>query len=678
MPSFPRAENSPDFSGFGIVRAVQKAIESIDFGPKLTAEQQSKGAGALTSSFGSLEDLKAAIELNADELKKIAGSNQDAAKLLEILGQDFDMLHDINERIEHGERVRGSEIRELNETFDMVSSTLTNMNERGKISELKTLTGFDLINETMGKYLTQQQETNDILNEQLFEDKSLREMLEESGLGEAGLGLLDFFGLAALAIPIKKFINAWKFLKSIKMADIALKVGKFLKPFKFVAEVLFNFVKGPAKLFTKGIQLLGKVGKFFAGFKIIQKILSPFEKGISFVQKIFGKVSKAFTMIGKIFAPVVTVFKKVASVFKPVTEFFSKFAKAMQPALKFGKVAVKFTKGIPIIGQIITAFLAIFDFASGFGNAAKIAGKAQEAVTLGDKIQAGIASVLSGLTFGFVSAEKFFEIIDNVKNFFTETLPNQFSMLWDKVKAFFSPEGFGSKIVDALVAPFKLATDIFMGIGKSIWDAVSKTFKGIFSADSITDALAAAFGGITSLWSGIGEAIYNAISEALKAISFGALDLGELKLPGFEELVAGAKEILNVMKIPFEAIDEAFGNLVGKAESLKDSFAEGITTGLSSLGSFLGFGDDEEEKPDNVIDINQKRASMGNRGIDQVKKDQERNAKAQQETIKRSKQPINVSVNAPSGGGNSAPNRDIESPESKDTRLAIANRGFGD
>jgi hypothetical protein len=72
------------------------------------------------------------------------------------------------------------------------------------------------------------------------------------------------------------------------------------------------------------------------------------------------------------------------------------------------------------IGPWLIAISAAFDFFQGFTNAADIVGKKAEDLDMFDKVTAGLANVISGLTFGLVEAK-------DVYKFFSENMKEAFS-----------------------------------------------------------------------------------------------------------------------------------------------------------------------------------------------------------------------------------------------------------
>lgn len=159
--------------------------------------------------------------------------------------------------------------------------------------------------------------------------------------------------------------------------------------------LIFAPLKNAFTFIKEGIVTgISKIGKFISSiFSWPMKFL----KG-SKVSKFFSPLTKVFGFIGKIFKPF----------------------KALMPAVKGG---LKLTKGIPIIGQVITAVMAIFDGISGWFNASDISGKSEETLTIGDKVMASISSIISGLSFGFLDVKKVFSFLSDS---------------WDKISSFFS------------------------------------------------------------------------------------------------------------------------------------------------------------------------------------------------------------------------------------------------
>ena len=603
-------EVQDEASGF-FAKTKQTITDAFSFfsSPSLTEEQSKAIADRLAGSIGSFTNITETLTKNQEDLEKLAQTNSEAAQLLELLNGDFSKLIDIQDKLLAEQEVTGEELTESFDELEAIRNTLLNIRAGEKINELKQIGIFDQVVKGIGEFNKEQEESNKLLEEQLFEDKTLREFLEEEGLfgqGGVGEGILELFGLGGLAIA---FRNLKKGLSSL------IGVFALLKPAKFAEK--------------------------------------------------FPRITKFFSSIVKAFAPLTKL--KVGGLGKALSKLGSFFG----PLISFGGKAGKLARGIPVIGGVITAFLAIFDFAKGFSNADKIAGKAEEALTLGDKIQAGISKVLSGLTFGFVSAEKIFETIENGVNFLVgpdgifrefvdsfkeliDTVRPIVSKAFDKISSFF--DEFGSQIFDAIIAPVKMNLSIFAGIGTSILNALKSMISIVFSEQTIGEKIKGALATVGATFLSIGASIANAVSGAIKSLSFGTIDLGEIELPSFDELIEDAKAVLNVLLEPFTKLKEKF-------KETKDKISEGF----SAVTDFLFGSDDDEEtegtvgedgqlvpnRPQNIIDLKEKRQSLGNRGVNEIENEARRQREVQEKNIRQANQ-ANV-INLQQGGGSNAP-----------------------
>ncbi len=88
------------------------------------------------------------------------------------------------------------------------------------------------------------------------------------------------------------------------------------------------------------------------------------------------------------------------------------------------KMAGRLAGKLPIIGALVTAGMAVWDFADGMDMAAQLTGKAEKDLTGLEKIQAGTANALSGLTFGLLSTETAFKGVQTVSDFFEGRINN--------------------------------------------------------------------------------------------------------------------------------------------------------------------------------------------------------------------------------------------------------------
>lgn len=173
--------------------------------------------------------------------------------------------------------------------------------------------------------------------------------------------------------------------------------------------------------------LIGVGADLVTGFKGIKDIFGG-AKGL--IGKVIGKgAGAAATGAGSILgaaanagAPILTTAGEVAGGAAGAGGLLKGAAKGAGGLLK---------GGAKLIGKAalpIAAALSLYDFFQGFSNADKIAGiEDGKTATTFQKVQAGISSVVSGLTFGLVSAEDAFKGIDTgidamfgEKGFFTE------------------------------------------------------------------------------------------------------------------------------------------------------------------------------------------------------------------------------------------------------------------
>lgn len=198
---------------------------------------------------------------------------------------------------------------------------------------------------------------------------------------------------------------------------------------------LAPFVAALAFLKTKWKAAKEKMGtwldEFFGGIKtwfddLILKTKSMWDDAWKMFAKKFPKLSG---MIDN----VVGMFKKVFT--KGIGGWVMRGVKI------FGKIGLRIS-GIlfKVAGKLIAPIMAIYDFFDGWFNADKITGIAKDSLSIWDKMSAGLASILSGLTLGFVSAQDFYEVIfgdygliDIIKGFFND--------MWAML-----PEGFKSTL----------------------------------------------------------------------------------------------------------------------------------------------------------------------------------------------------------------------------------------
>ena len=176
-----------------------------------------------------------------------------------------------------------------------------------------------------------------------------------------------------------------------------------------------------------------------------------------------------------------------------------------------GKVGVKgLVKAIPGVGLIATAGMAAVDAFKGFQNAGEIFNKkVGESVSMGEKLAAGAASAVSGLTFGLLDTKKtamafknagtatkeffsnmgsgivnvsegIFDFVKNAGKNIKEGLSNAFTKVIDKAKELFTKgvdfiKGIFSPIIDFFLNMFKTPINALIG-------ALNSVISGINSA----------------------------------------------------------------------------------------------------------------------------------------------------------------------------------------------------
>lgn len=207
--------------------------------------------------------------------------------------------------------------------------------------------------------------------------------------------------------------------------------------------------------------------------------------------------------------------------------------------------------GARVLGKIalpLAAIISIFDFAEGFSNAAEIAGlKPGEVADLTTKFQAGVSSVLSGLTFGLVESKDIFEGIDEGMDFL------------------FGKDGvlvLSNESIDAIIT----------GVGGSV-DFVMNKLKGgmdfLFGEEGILPKVGRALVDILAL-TPIGLVINN----------FDKIKDGFMSLFGEDGLIAkfGAFLIDLPAKV-LEGVTEIFTNPA--------SIVEKVSSGFASISAFM-------------------------------------------------------------------------------------------
>ena len=254
---------------------------------------------------------------------------------------------------------------------------------------------------------------------------------------------------------------------------------------------------------------------------------------------------------------------------KKLLGVFSKTGKALG---KVGKFAGKIAAPLAII-------MGIFDFIGGVKDAADIVGKPKEQLSTLEKAGAGLSSVLSGLTFGLISAKSIYsegsQVISSISDFTSNLynkLPDGVKQYTDKIGDFlFSSDGGVFSIISSLFT--EVITDIENGDWtKLLYDAATAPFRSLFSKDGI---------------------ISNAVSGAFSLLP----DSFQTSINGFIDTIMGYFE--SIKKMASDLIPDSLKKLVGNvADSSVGSFV-GDTVDVAK--NLLGFGSVSDVEPKKVI-----------------------------------------------------------------------------
>lgn len=231
------------------------------------------------------------------------------------------------------------------------------------------------------------------------------------------------------------------------------------------------------------VQFLGRVGVMVLTM-LSPKNLLKFAKGVivsitEFGKNIFGKITGIFDEIGGVLG-------------------------------RFNNLG-KLTKGIPIVGQVIAVVMGIFDFFSSFMNADEVLGKSKEAITLWDRVSAGIGGFIGGIVGIADAILSVFGIDTDFGGFIKETVAKTLADI-------------PSLIADRILMIVALKDTIVNGFNS----AVDKVQTGI-------QVIADFFNDVTNFISNLGPTLRKMFSEKAKEI-LNALpgDLGDKLFPSVE------------------------------------------------------------------------------------------------------------------------------------------------
>jgi len=273
----------------------------------------------------------------------------------------------------------------------------------------------------------------------------------------------------------------------------------------------------------------GKAKKLIGKFdKILEKwIVKPLGKAFGWlIEKVMGMPIVQKIMASPLFGKVVGIMSKVFGFLKPV----------LGPLLKLGKAIGGKT--------LLFAAFAMFDFFDGIKNAANIVGKKKELLTIGDKINAGLASIISGISIGLIDSKTVYKAI----KWFEDEVSGAFQSLMS-------------------IFPKSVNTAL-----KDFWDLLFDKKKGVFG--SIVRSI---------------ELIVNDISDGnyMKAFKDMALQiprfLVDLITQGLTNLTSGLTKLMGPDKMAM--IKDTMVTIVGK---VTDMIMDLITSLISILPAGLG------------------------------------------------------------------------------------------
>jgi hypothetical protein len=312
------------------------------------------------------------------------------------------------------------------------------------------------------------------------------------------------------------------------------------------------------------------------------------------------------------------------------------------------------------VAIIPAVIYAIYEFIEGFFNAGEILGLGESEVTISDRIAAGIGSVVDG----------FLSMINSI----VSTVMGWFGMDID-----FMPENSKQIISNSIKGMFDFYKGIFndvlslFGFGpdqeQSLLDGVKGIAKSVLSIPLALFNMVTGFFGIDAItFEDIGNKVTEGINTVISKVTGFVSSIFDSivkfftdNIPSFE----GAGEFLS-------SIGDSLDSFVG---GIKDFAGDTVKSGFNSVKSFLGFGDDEEEKE--VEDEFKRRKqkifkegiysdsgstktaetfSMTNRGMNSTKQKQQQSSAA----IVNAPSSTNVSNTIVEGGGGNTANPDIK------------------
>ena len=381
------------------------------------AEDFIEGIEELAKSMEGIDvSLKMSIPSIIDQTKKVLG-DKDATlaekretlsafqKLIRKSDVDLDTQKEI--RVIAAETFNAT--KEENASLNLILGKISNNNKDKKLvasyQELADLSGNQLLT------LKQIKKTSD---KQLANGESQKDSFLKRGIGAVkGTATRGLLGFGLNQVGLGGLDNIVEDLGDLK--DTAKLGYKGVKKGLGSAGRLINKISGGrsgrfgGKLLSSGGRLLSKIpglGKFGTGLLSAGSKLLPAAVGGVGVLGTAGAAGTATAAAGGL-----ATATKGAGLLSKLSGFAGGGAKLAGTAARFAGGLAKFAGPI---GIAITAGMAVKDAVDGFNNAEKIAGiEPGKKASLGQKIQSGLSSAVSGLTLGFIEPETIYGAVDD-------------------------------------------------------------------------------------------------------------------------------------------------------------------------------------------------------------------------------------------------------------------------
>jgi hypothetical protein len=419
---------------------------------------------------------------------------------------------------------------------------------------------------------------------------------------------------------------AFRLLPRRWQAMFRLFKGKLGGMFRNIAGSIKNGFKNVfGKVGSFFSNVTSKIGSGFKSF--FGKIGSGIKGVFNGAKNLIGSAGRGIVNVAKSGANLaVKAGKGIAGAAKTAAKVASRAGGALlKGGLRLGANALK---AVPGLGILATAGMAIWDGIDGWNKAAEISGKKEEDLTTTDKVMASTASVLSGLTFGLVDAQTMFKGVEWLKDnsiFGTlEKLDDTASQLtgkakedltfMDKTKSFMADTAskwtFGLISTESAFGVIDSATnfisegvssavDNIKSFGANIWSGVEGACE--FIADPIgkgKDLLASGWNAVQNIGAGVTEKVSGFVSGITGFLS----DVGAFFGFGTKKTPEEKAQIAD--KIKEFVVKFSPKNIV---KNIKRRISEALSWLPGPVRKFLGFNEDDlkelEKKAENTDDL---------------------------------------------------------------------------